>query len=555
MADDCTFNTFNYNVALPIFPDIFFKVIFNCNGVIMTSDVFDNSEDALAWAQEELPTFGTWSVVDDTLYLSDSLCSTGSLSYQVVELDSEDVLFGTFTVTTGGEDVNLLLNSINDEELDIDSHNEQRDWESGLFHSRLLQYMSYGRLAIGLSDCHYQFGLVGDNTRINVVGKQINGILFKYGQPCVGGEPQFDATAILKGVCCGVYTYSFYGATLDRILEFNGKLIYPHNAEVNDVNNTLNALNEYFILTGDDAPIVIMGLEMSNPGQYINSTTYPNGVDDYIPAMEAAATTILGFYPDAKIILHAPKIFNGAAYITTWKNGLGAFTLGGLTPKLYIEQYYKSEDTYGTLSPLDSDDVWREAMKTAALVTFPQYIAEFKAQFPGFGLLIAAWGNSGGADAKADFNTVNSILYLGLAGQQTILQYLDDPTFLLGAAYYKPGSDGLTDPTPKAAYYAQIQYAKLFTDPSAKFCTVTTEVEGLYIIGSKLSSTYTLHIVNTTENDVDVENIIIDGDEVDFSAASGVSYYGSSLRSTTILSEAVSGTIRARSVTVVTITV
>lgn len=87
MADESLINTFTLSVKLPISdaspPDLFFKIHFNCNGIITISDAFASSADALSWAQEELPTFGTWSVSDNTLYLSDCLCGVGSLSLTV----------------------------------------------------------------------------------------------------------------------------------------------------------------------------------------------------------------------------------------------------------------------------------------------------------------------------------------------------------------------------------------------------------------------------------------------------------------------------------------
>lgn len=100
MADESPLNTFTLSVKLPIDaaspPELFFKIVFNCNGVVTTSDAFASSADALQWAQDELPTFGTWSVSDDTLYLSDCLCGVGSLSVIVTSLDQ------------GGDEGNVL---------------------------------------------------------------------------------------------------------------------------------------------------------------------------------------------------------------------------------------------------------------------------------------------------------------------------------------------------------------------------------------------------------------------------------------------------------------
>lgn len=91
MADESQINTFTLSVKLPIDdaspPNIFFKVSLNCNGIVTTSDAFSNVDDALEWAQDELPTFGTWSVSDNTLYLSDCLCGVGSLYLTVTSLD------------------------------------------------------------------------------------------------------------------------------------------------------------------------------------------------------------------------------------------------------------------------------------------------------------------------------------------------------------------------------------------------------------------------------------------------------------------------------------
>lgn len=91
MADESPLNTFDLSVVLPINdaspPFIFFQIFFTCNGVTFSSDQMNNAEDTLEWAQDELASFGTWTVVNNTLYLSDSLCGVGSIYLIVSAID------------------------------------------------------------------------------------------------------------------------------------------------------------------------------------------------------------------------------------------------------------------------------------------------------------------------------------------------------------------------------------------------------------------------------------------------------------------------------------
>lgn len=90
MADESALNTFTLSVDLPVFPDIFFKVVFNCNGYTLISDEFNNGNDALAWAEDQLGDFGEWSLSGNTLGLFESLCGVGSLTTIASSESSED---------------------------------------------------------------------------------------------------------------------------------------------------------------------------------------------------------------------------------------------------------------------------------------------------------------------------------------------------------------------------------------------------------------------------------------------------------------------------------
>lgn len=95
MPDESPLNTFDLSVVLPINdaspPFIFFQIFFNCNGINFSSDQLNNADDALEWAQDELASFGTWTVVNNTLYLSESLCGVGSINLIVSTLEQGDV--------------------------------------------------------------------------------------------------------------------------------------------------------------------------------------------------------------------------------------------------------------------------------------------------------------------------------------------------------------------------------------------------------------------------------------------------------------------------------
>src|SRR4029078_4748649 len=95
-VSNCTANTYNFSVALPVSlsspSETSFTVTFFCNGVTTVSDELLSGDEALEWAQDVLGSYGTWTLVDNTLFLSGSTCSTGTLSAQSYPIEAEEEL-------------------------------------------------------------------------------------------------------------------------------------------------------------------------------------------------------------------------------------------------------------------------------------------------------------------------------------------------------------------------------------------------------------------------------------------------------------------------------
>lgn len=89
---DCALPYFTTSVVLPVPPvaedsppaeaeaTVFFHVIYTCHGETFTSPDFSDVESALEWAEDELFSFGSWSLDGNTLTLSDAVCN-GVLGY------------------------------------------------------------------------------------------------------------------------------------------------------------------------------------------------------------------------------------------------------------------------------------------------------------------------------------------------------------------------------------------------------------------------------------------------------------------------------------------
>lgn len=75
---DCISNTFDYSTILP---DGSFTLQFTCNGTTLTSGdtAFESWSDALQWAIDNWGGFGTWTLEEDVLRVSGTLCSVGAL--------------------------------------------------------------------------------------------------------------------------------------------------------------------------------------------------------------------------------------------------------------------------------------------------------------------------------------------------------------------------------------------------------------------------------------------------------------------------------------------
>lgn len=445
----------------------------------------------------------------------------------------------TFRVSSTNIDLNPYLNGINDEELDADSENIDRDRTEDPMGSRLLALNSKGRLYPGLSDSHEVIYLDGDDTALSGVGFQINGIRFKLGIYCDGSQPQFDATAILNGLACGIHAISYFGATLDMIIDTGAALWIAHNPRINDVAQVILAINAFIDRGGDiDKIVVFMGFEFGDPNAYPdpNSAIFPTPAD-YVTSQQIAANAIVSAFPTAKIVLPAGKVFKSAAWIIPWNTALRDFALTG-SPKIYMNNYFKLSDLY-TPSEIYEETNWRNTMIDGTTITFSEYIQLFKTFFPDNGLFIPYMGTDGGPEKIADYLSINSMLGLAMLHRQLILEHVADPNLILGVAHYKPGSMKLQNETPRYDYFELLKFVQLFQYVSAKVCTVETGISGVYGIASKSGSNYTIYIINVNNDDSPMPPISLDGLIVtDFV---GTVSRGISLDSTDVINESFDG--------------